>query len=323
MAMRNIILLPLCLALFLLRASYGSERLVVFGDSLSDIGNSFAATGGQLPPGPPDGTYGETFDGTGALFLGRFTDGRNWVDYFPSVAKHSGIQISAVTAYLQDPNNTNDNATDFAISGSTSGDLNGLDAALPSFPAQISAYLARLGAKSAAEDLCVIWIGANDFAAQINPLKTASNIKDGIAQLVGAGAKNFVVITIPDISLTPQIKAQGGATILAAKRFVFTANLALEVELLRFALLHGISMDLVDINAIFVPIVFEPTRFGFTNSVDFAYEPLTGPLLVTDPNDYVFWDGFHPTTNVHHIAADFIFKAVFVRRHVHEFLSLR
>ena len=97
-----------------------------------------------------------------------------------------------MTAYLQDPNNTNDNATDFAIGGSTSGDLNGLDAALPSFPAQISAYLARLGAKSAAEDLCVIWIGANDFAAQINPLKTVSNIKGGIAQLVGAARRTLL-----------------------------------------------------------------------------------------------------------------------------------
>jgi hypothetical protein len=43
--MRNLTLLAFCLALFLLRASYGHQRLVVFGDSLSDDGNTFAVSG--------------------------------------------------------------------------------------------------------------------------------------------------------------------------------------------------------------------------------------------------------------------------------------
>jgi len=318
--MRTLALLSLCLALFLSPDSQGHERLVVFGDSLSDNGNSFVATNGNIPAGPPEGAYGETFDGTGAIFFGRFTDGQNWVDYFPSVAKHFDIDISPVNAYLQDPNNTNANATDFAIGGSTSGVING---ALPSFPAQIKAYLARLGGRNPADDLCVIWIGANDFAAGIEPLQTVANIKGAIAQLVAAGAKDFFVVTIPDLALTPQVRALGGATILAAKKFVVTVNVLLAVELPRFAVAHQIRIDLVDINAIFVPLVYQPSRFGFTNSTGFAYVPPTGPLLVPDPNDYVFWDGFHPTTNVHYIAADFIFKAVFFRRHLHEFLSFR
>ena len=40
------------------------------------------------------------------------------------------------------------------------------------------------------------------------------------------------------------------------------------------------------------------------------------------PNDYVFWDGFHPTANAHKLAAEFIFKSVFSRRH-HALLSGR
>jgi hypothetical protein len=61
------------LGVFFLPASYGpNERVVVFGDSLSDNGNCFALTGGQLPPGPPQGAYGETFDGSGLSFPGRF-----------------------------------------------------------------------------------------------------------------------------------------------------------------------------------------------------------------------------------------------------------
>jgi phospholipase/lecithinase/hemolysin len=190
------------------------------------------------------------------------------------------------------------------------------------FNDQICKYVARFGGKSAADDLCVIWIGANDFSEGIDPAQTVANIKDGITKLSKAGAKNFAVLNIPDLALTPHIKALGGATPLAARQFVFTTNVLLEVELLRFAFLRRINIQLVDINAIFVPLVCQPARFGFTNSITPALAALAGNPH-TNPNDYVFWDDFHPTTNVHQIAAGFIYKAVFSRRHFQELLSLR
>jgi cholinesterase len=219
-------------------------------------------------------------------------------------------------------------ATDFAVGGSTSGDLNVINAVLPnpvlpSFPGQISTYIKSLGSKNAADDLCVIWIGANDFGAGIEPLETVANIKGQIAKLSAVGAKNFCVITIPDLALTPKVKALPGATILAATQSVVTTNVLLAVELPRFAFAHQISIDLVDINAIFVPVVYQPARFGFTNSTNFAYAPSNGPLLVEEPNNYVFWDDFHPTTNVHKLAAAFIFKNIFLSRQIRPFLSLR
>jgi phospholipase/lecithinase/hemolysin len=90
--MKNIMLLSLWLALFLLRPSFGSEKIFVFGDSLSDTGNSFAITQLIQPTQPaplPPPPYGNSFDKTGSItgyFPGRFTDGQNWVDYFPGVA---------------------------------------------------------------------------------------------------------------------------------------------------------------------------------------------------------------------------------------------
>ena len=184
--------------------------------------------------------------------------------------------------------------------------------------------LATLSGKSAADDLFVIWIGANDFfVRKIEPAQTVANIKNAIAKLADNGARNFFVISVPDISLTPhRIKATGGATTLAAKRFVYATNVLLEIELLRTAFLHRISIDVVHINAIVIPLVYNPGRFRFTNSTDAAFNLTTG-AVVLHPNDYVFWDGFHPTTNAHYIAAKFIFSSVFSRLHFHEFLSAR
>ncbi len=293
-ALRTLALLSFCLALLLPHASCAKGKLVVFGDSLSDNGNAYALSEGKNPPEP----YGDTYDESGKTFPGRWTDGQNWVDYFPCFAP----DFPPATPFFADRLN----GTNVAIAGSTSADL---------LSVQIPAYTAE---RVSGEDLYVIGIGANDFSARIDPAKTVANIKEGIATLFGNGARNFVVINVPDLSLTPQVKALGGATILAAKRFVYIANILLEVELLRFAFLHRISIDLVDINAIFIPLVFNPGRFGFTNSTDAA---LTAQGVVSNPNEYVFWDGFHPTTKVHRIAAEFIYKSLFLRRRLNEFLS--
>jgi phospholipase/lecithinase/hemolysin len=269
------------------------ERLVVFGDSLSDNGNALALDPSSFqPPTPP-------------YFMGRFSNGPIWVDYFPSVAP-SVAHFGTVTAFFaaQQPNV---HATDFAIGGATSGQLN----------LQIGAYVTSLGGQRTPGDLCVIWIGANDFAAglaagSLDPRATVENIRAGIAQLSSAGVRTFIVINVPDIALTPQVKAVP-TIVQAARQFVFTVNTLLQVELLPYSLLHRISVEIVDINRIFIPLVLNPGRFGFTNSSGFALDPSTGGGD-TNQNDYVFWDGFHPTTKAHQIAAEFIFKEIASRR---------
>ena|SRR5208282_3280872 len=289
------------------------EHLVVFGDSLSDNGNSLFLTQGTPNPLPPP-PYGTTYDSSGKpgkIFPGRWTDGRNWVDYFPRVARSFGVHIPAVTAYLQDKQN--DNATNFAVGGATSGAGNAISEDLPGFQTQIGTYLNSVDRDASPNDLYVIWIGANDFSAGIDPSQTVANIKDGIAALSNKGAKTFVVINVPDISLTPQVKSIGGATVQEAKQYVVKTNVLLDVELLPFAFLNRITIELVNINAIFIPLVFNPGEFGFTNSTGSALAALAANPS-TNPNDYLFWDGFHPTTNAHHIAAEFIYETVASRR---------
>lgn len=279
------------------------EHLVVFGDSLSDNGNSLFLTKGSAPPPP----YGTTYDRSGKpglIFPGRWTDGQNWVDYFPGVAQSFGVDIPPATAYFQD--GQTDNATNFAIGGATSGKGNSFSAALPGLQFEIGTYLNAVDKSASPNDLYVFWIGANDFLAGIHPTQTVANIKDAIAMLSSVGARSFAVIKIPDLSLTPLVKSLGGATIQKAKQFVITANVLLDVELLPFAFLNRITIELVDINAVFIPLVLNPVAFGFTNNTGSALAALAANPN-TNPNDYVFWDGFHPTTKVHLLAAEFIY----------------
>jgi phospholipase/lecithinase/hemolysin len=273
----------------------------VFGDSLSDNGNSRALF--QVPPPP--------------YFDGRWTNGPNWLDYFPYVANVFGVHVHPARAYFEKHKGTN-----FAVGGAQSGDL--LETRVSDdfgfkdlhFPAQIPAYLATTGGQASANDLYVFWIGANDFSAGINPADTVTNIVKGIDLLRVNGARSFVVITVPDIWLTPDIKAAGGAIIEAAKEFVAFVNTSLQVQIPSYAPSHGINVSLVDINTIVYQLVYNPTKFGFANSIDAAYNPtlpvsLSPPLNpVADPDNYVFWDGFHPTTRAHFIAALFISRSI-------------
>jgi phospholipase/lecithinase/hemolysin len=274
--MKKLIFVAAVLAAFALRvpnagASFlNFENLVVFGDSLSDNGNTFRAAG--LPKAP--------------YYDGRWTNGPNWVDYFSQLAR-----IPDVSAFLRN------GGTNFAIGGSTSLYL----------ATQIGAYLGESRGRANPANLYIIWIGANDFQAGLTPKQTLATIEAEVVALSRAGAKRFLLLTVPDISLTPNLIKSGGGMVQAAKNFVVTINSALQAQLPLYALVLGIKLRLVDVNRLFRELVSDPGALGFTNSVDAAYNTASG-VVAPNPNSYVFWDGFHPTTLVHYLAARLIYQ---------------
>jgi phospholipase/lecithinase/hemolysin len=68
-------------------------------------------------------------------------------------------------------------------------------------------------------------------------------------------------------------------------------------------------------------MVCNPSRFGFTNSTGYTLAALFANPSAK-PNDYLFWDGFHPTTNAYHFAAEFIYKAIASKRAFSENLQV-
>ncbi|MBV9672956.1 MAG: hypothetical protein JO076_09070 [Verrucomicrobia bacterium] len=116
-------------------------------------------------------------------------------------------------------------------------------------------------------------------------------------------------MNVPDISLTPDVISSGRAEVSAAHQFVSTVDTDLWDEIPTFAAQERVSIHLVDINSLFVNLVQDPAKYGFKNSSGSAYNKGTN-TFASDPNDYVFWDGFHPTQKVHLLAAEDIYSSI-------------
>jgi phospholipase/lecithinase/hemolysin len=272
-------LLVLAAALLGGRPAHGGPitGIVSFGDSLSDVGNFYAATGGTVPPA----SYG--YD------PGRFTNGPNWVEY---LAKDLGV--AAPTASVN-------GGTDYAYggamtgTGTTTSTFLGATVNVPNTGQQISTYLASH--TPTASQLFTIWGGANDFlnGGQTNPLIPAQNIATEITTLADAGARQFLIPNLPPLGDLPTTSGMGAATVqgLNALSTAFDAILAAETTPLEKSL--GVQIHILDVNSLFNDVIADPAKYGLTN--------VTASALLSGSNGqgYLFWDTVHPTTQVDQI----------------------
>jgi phospholipase/lecithinase/hemolysin len=111
-------------------------------------------------------------------------------------------------------------------------------------------------------------------------------------------AERIILLDMPNISLTPDVIAAGGATDQAAKQFVTSVNTNLRARVPLEAFLLGIKLTYVDVNEIFTQIVERPVRFGFSNSTGAAFNPGMG-VEQPNPDSYVFWDRVPPQSVAH------------------------
>lgn len=177
-------LITLCLICFslLAHAKIPFTHLVVFGDSLSDNGNSYERTNHYIPQTPP-------------YFMGRFSDGLVWTEL---LAK----KMTEKENFL----------LDFAIGGAgvtaEDEDIEGTF----TLANQVKEYLRQNNQVADSQNLYVIWIGANNYLILPDEIdETVDTVKVGtekaIDKLIDAGANHFLVVNLPDLSKTPFAKA--------------------------------------------------------------------------------------------------------------------
>jgi phospholipase/lecithinase/hemolysin len=265
-----------------------SYDLFVFGDSQSDIGASSRATGGLVPPSPP-------------YFNGRFSNGPVPVEF---LAEDLGLGMNL--------------RTNFAIGGATTGRDNSNNNLLPT-PLQLGGVLdqidrfqtqaATLGA--GAEDLYVVWAGANDLLGLISQPANAptviatavNNIANSVTTLASLGAKQIVVVQTPNLGRLPLSLAAGAFAPLTEVSTTFNTLLAVTLNGLE-PTLGGANITVVDLFPLGEAIATNPAQFGFSETQRPFLNGLTPSDPNADPNTFFFWDRVHPTTRAYDLQAD-------------------
>lgn len=240
-----------------------------FGDSLSDSGNVYAATGETQPASPPN-------------YPGRFGNGPTWVEKLAT--DHLGIP--AITPSFA-------GGTNHAWGGAwTDG-----GGSVPTVIGQINQYIGA-GGTFGATDLVTIWAGANDFFFGVtDPAAPVANIGTALGLLAGAGAQNILLMNLPDLSRTPDIQALPASSIADFSSLVngYNAFLAAEIANQRAAL--GINLIEVDVFALNESVMANPGDYGYADTINKGIDDLA------NAESYVFWDGVHPENGIHDLFA--------------------
>ena len=260
-------------------------NLVVFGDSLADAGNVYLATGGTTPN---PAIYSQ----------GHFTNGPIWVDTLAKYMNQPAVKPSLA------------GGLDFAFGGATVA-FN--STTVPMLGQQVDLYLS--GHTPASNDLFAIWAGANDFFdtftsanGPISPIQSADALESSLTTLVTAGARRFVVANLPPLGETPFIQGLGIPGLsTAADEWTSAFNAELQSDLSNLQSDHsGVTAVLVDVAGLFQQIVHSPSTYGFVNTTN-AVGPLIpesaflSSVTATCSQNYLFFDGVHPTTKGHQL----------------------
>ncbi|MGD1912769.1 MAG: SGNH/GDSL hydrolase family protein [Rivularia sp. (in: cyanobacteria)] len=281
------------------------SQFYVFGDSLSDTGNIFAASsfsdpGNPIPPSPP---YSQ----------GRFSNGDIWVNFV-------GDDIGLTPTLIPPPGNTTipTDGINFAIGGSSSGLGNALnpDSGLPGVLGQVGSFTQILQANNQQADpnaLYAVWGGANDyvFGGVTDTSQTVENLSNAIALLTQAGAKNIAVFNLPDLGQLPRPIAENTSAELT--QLTEDHNAALEQALGGFSVIPDVNIIPIDVNSLFKRVVANPGEFGFTENP--ATSCVVGDIgsitsVCNNPNEFVFFDSVHPSSKSHRLVADLTLSAI-------------
>jgi outer membrane lipase/esterase len=255
-----------------------------FGDSLTDNGNTFALTG--QPPAPYVG--------------GRFSNGPTYAEILAP-----GLVVASTSPSVTSRMN-------FAFAGATAAP----GSAVPNLATQIALYQSR-GISANPNGLYVVLAGANDILNTIsNPatqnapgvtnagVGASTAVGSAVQSLANLGAKNILVLNLPDISKTPRFVTGTGAPAASlAQTGSYAFNNDIKGRIAGLGLAADVNVTVFDLGAIFQGILANPQHFGFSIANQDYVDILSAGGNPGDAGQYIFWDGIHPTTKTHALFA--------------------
>jgi phospholipase/lecithinase/hemolysin len=260
--------------------------LIVFGDSLSDVGNTAASTFGIQP--------GSNY------YQGRFSNGPTYAERLSE-----GLGLGALTRDGVGGDN-------FAYGGAETNGPGGFEGLfLNSLVEQVTEYLNRLdGATPNPQTLFVVFIGANDYlrGGQTNAATPAGVVQTQLNRLITAGARQLLGVNLPLLGLTPDyLTNPTGAATISGRAAAYNdalENIYATIESTNPAVI----LHRLDVESLFSSYLDNAESLGFTNTTQQG-RTASGGSLDGAPG-YVFWDGVHPTREAHALLGEAAIRAV-------------
>lgn len=170
-----------------------------------------------------------------------------------------------------------------------------------------------------AETLIIEWSGANDLVTvnakpSIEEVDKAITARmDNIKKMIAAGYRNFIVMNLPNLSLTPRYQAKSVEDQYLAKTCsdYFNTKLQEACEQLSDSYPHC-EVNAFDVNFLFEMIYHNPEQYlldkdklkiPYNTSVDFD-DPKDGTSHATG---YMFYDDLHPSADLHALLAAYFY----------------
>jgi thermolabile hemolysin len=266
------------------------ERMVVFGDSLSDTINVY------------NGSYG-TVPNSKSWYFGHFTNGLTWHEYL------TGYHMN-IPSYSWATGNAH-SGNDIIFSG--------LNQQIDSFElyAQYSSYY------NPAKTLFFVLFGGNDLiTGNKNPDDVLKSFRTGIPRLIANGAKQIVLFTLPDFSLIPAVLKWSAEDRNKLKEKVqsYNAKLNQYVEELKEDN-KDVKIIIANLYSYFGSLIANPDKFGYRNTRDAClnvsgsgFDYITGRSptseCINSNAAFLFWDNMHPTAKTHLNISQMIFDEI-------------
>ena len=340
-AMKILSLLKLALISLLIIAaplSYAVtiDKIIVFGDSLSDNGNLYNFTKklnsitSYVPVLPKDPPY----------FKGRFSNGPVWIEYVAQV-----LNVPLV---------------DYAYGGAWAENYSSSGQIVPfGLGTQVDLFLtASVNDANTGNYLYVIWAGGNDYLHGNDEIdhattNTIETIRSQIEWLTYYGAKNFLIVNMPDLGTTPEAAESGIAGIARARALSEMHNRKLvdmiAAEKTKYPDVKFISFD---ITKFYGEVIAHPENYHIKNltsacygggytvralamnrnnaelqaaqkahiniennpSLMAAYSTAklaeAGQMPCANPDDYFYWDHVHPSRVIHQAFSNAVVSAL-------------
>lgn len=266
----------------------GINKIIAFGDSLSDNQNAYNLSEWLLP-------------NSSSWFVGHFSNDQVWVEY--------------LAQQLQLP------LYDFAVGGAGASTR---DLVIPGVIQQVASwqgYMQQAPNYNVANTLFTVLAGANDLDNGTSVASSMGNLTTALTDLVNAGARNILLLNLPDMSKSPSFQYRTDGATVSAEVTQFNSQLTALASRLRTQYGSSLNLQVFDTYSLFNDLLTHPALYQVTNTtqscLDINSDSSTAWLSsqtvrgnCTNPNAFVFWDVLHPTTHTHQLLANAIYKFI-------------